>query len=275
MGKVDAFQQISLHRGELTATERRVADAIVANPEAFLQSTTTMAAQNAGVSQSTVSRFCQKVGYESFADFRMNLMVSLSSNTPQQERDGGHDPADYLCDMLRATDSALKAGVLEGLAERIVSADKVFTSGGGLSAPPALTLSLGLLKYNVPCYYMECGQEMIHMHVAGAKDLVVLFSSKNDTHRMFLNVIDEMTPSRRPHTIMVSHSAAHPLRRLVDEFLVLPTWQTERYPVYIEPMTSMLAFCSLLMVCVSQKRGRDPEMLPPIVNGRRLGRTLG
>ena len=108
------------------------------------------------------------------------------------------------------------------------------------------------------------------MHVAGADDLVIVFSSKNDTQRMFLNFMQDRPRLRRPHVVMVSHSAVHPLRKLVDEFVVLPTWQTERYPVYIEPMTSMLAFCSILMIWVSRKTGQDPEMLPPIVNGRRV-----
>lgn len=268
---MDAFQQMALHRDELTSTERLVADAVVSDPESFLQSTTTMAARHAAVSQSTVSRFCQKVGYESFADFRMNLMLSLSANTPQAADIGKHDPIEYLCDMTRATERALKKGSVDELAEKILGARTTFTTGGGLSAPPALTLSMELLKYGVPCYFMQNGQEMIHMHVAGSDDLVILFSSKNDTQRMLLNVLRETPKSRHPHTIMISHSSAHPLRRLVDEFVVLPTWQTERYPVYLEPITSMLVFCSILMISVSQRTGHDPEMLPPIVKGRRLG----
>lgn len=49
---------------------------------------------------------------------------------------------------------------------------------------------------------MECGQEMTNAHGAGADDVVVLFSSNNDTHRMSLNVIGETAPARRPHIVM-------------------------------------------------------------------------
>jgi len=268
---MDAFKQMRLHADELTPTERKVLDAVIDNPEAVLQSTTTMVARQIGVSQSAVSRFCQKAGYENFGDFRMNLMLSLSSSTPASAEDGSKDAVDYLCEMVRATNNALGEGVVEDLVGRIVSASTVYTGGAGLSSPPALMLSMELMKYKVPCYYMQGGQEMIHMHVAGPDDLILIFSSKNDTQRMLLNVICEMAAAKRPHTVMVSHTAAHPLRKMVDEFVVLPTWQTERYPVYIEPMTSMLAFCCILMASVSRQAGNDPEMLPPIVNGKRRG----
>ena len=266
---MDAFQQMRLHESELTPSERRVFDAVLASPESFLQSSSTIVAKNFGVSQSAVSRFCQKVGFDSFGSFQMSLMLTLSTgDADPHERDRG-DGVEYLCDMMRATAQAVRPEVLDALSDRILSSRRVFTTGGGLSAPPALILSMDLLKYNVPCFYMQSGQEMIHMHVAGPDDLVIVFSSKNDTQRMFLNSLDEVPRGRRPHVVMVSHSAAHPLRKLVDELVVLPTWQTERYPVYIEPMTSMVDFCSILMVSVSQKTGKDPKAMPPFVNGAR------
>ncbi|MCI6273516.1 MAG: MurR/RpiR family transcriptional regulator [Coriobacteriaceae bacterium] len=266
---MDAFEQMRLHAEDLTPTERKVLDAVMDNPEGILQSTTTMAAQHIGVSQSAVSRFCQKVGYENFGDFRMNLLLSLSSSTPTSGPRESQEAIDYLCDMMRATSGALDKDVVANLTERILSSKAVYTAGAGLSSPPALMLSMELLKYEIPCYCMPSGQEMIYMHVASPDDLIVIFSSKNDTQRVLLNVIQEMSAQRRPHTVMISHTAAHPLRKAADEFILLPTWQTERYPVYIEPMTSMLAFCSILMVEVSRRTGSDPEMLPSIVNGRR------
>lgn len=258
---MDAFQQMSLHKAELTPTEIRVLDAVRDNPEAFLQSSTTVVAKSIGVSQSAVSRFCQKVGYDSFGGFQMGLMASLSANTSRNDNAEPSSPVDCLCKMVHATEEAVGASTFDALASRIIKARTVFTTGGGLSAPPALTLSLDLLKYNVPCFFMENGQEMIHMHVSGPEDLVIIFSSKNNTHQLFLDVMRDTPASRKPHLVMVSHSSTHPLRKLVDEFILLPTWQTERYPVYIEPMTSMLDFCSLLMVAVSQKAEGRPQPL--------------
>ena len=265
---MDAFQQMRLHEDELTPTEHRVYEAVVESPESFLQSSTTIVARQFGVSQSAVSRFCQKVGFDSFGDFQMNLMLTLSTNTPAPPGDAERDPVEYLCDMTRATRDAVGAATIQELVERTLSARSVFTTGGGLSEPPALMLSMVLLKYNVACHFVPAGQDMLNMHVAGPDDLLVIFSSKNDSQRMVLSYLQDRPRERRPHTVMVSHSATHPLRKSVDEFVLLPTWQTERYPVYIEPMTSMLAFCSIFMMGVSQATGHDPEPLGPIVNGR-------
>lgn len=263
---MDAFLQMRLHESELTPTERRVLDAVLESPESFLQSSTTIVARQIGVSQSAVSRFCRKVGFDSFGEFQMNLMLTLSTNTPSSSSDH-ENPVEYLCDMTRAVSEAVSEADMDALAERILAARGVLTTGGGLSEAPALMLSLELLKYNVPCHNVPCGQEMVHMHVTEADDLVVIFSSKNDTQRMLLNFLQDRPRSRRPHVVMVTHSAVHPLRKLVDELIVLPTWQTDRYPVYIEPMTLMLAFCSILMIHVSRRTGRGPEALPPVADG--------
>lgn len=265
---MNAFQQMRLHEGELTPTEHKVYDAVIQSPESFLQSSTTIVARQIGVSQSAVSRFCQKVGYDSFGDFQMNLMLTLSTNTPSPTDGEERDPVEYLCDMTRATYDAVGREALDSLIGRVLGARIVFTTGSGLSEPPALMLSMELLKYNVACHFVPTGQDMLNMHVAGPDDLLLIFSSKNDSQRMVLRYLRDRPPERRPHTVMISHSATHPLRRHVDEFLLLPTWQTERYPVYIEPMTSMLAFCSIFMIGVSQATGHDPETLGPVNDGR-------
>ena len=101
---MDAFQQMSSNERKLTPTEHLIFEAITADPESFVQSTTTMAAQYAGVSQSAISRFCQKIGYDTFSEFRMDLMLSLSTHTPTQTASQEKNPIEYLCNMVRATD---------------------------------------------------------------------------------------------------------------------------------------------------------------------------
>ena len=264
---MDAFQQMSSNERKLTPTEHLIFEAITADPESFVQSTTTMAAQYAGVSQSAISRFCQKIGYDTFSEFRMDLMLSLSTHTPTQTASQEKNPIEYLCNMVRATDISVKKEVFRNLTKRIIRSGKVITTGGGLSAPPALMLSMELLKYKIPCYFAQNGQDMIYMHVVNPDDLIIIFSSKNDTQRLLINIIQDLPKNRRPYVVLVSHSATHPLKKYADDFILLPTWQTERYPVYIEPMTSMLAFCSIVMLSISKLSKKDPEPLPPIISG--------
>lgn len=265
---MNVIEQLASYSSSFTPTDRRIYEAVLREPEYFIQSTTTLAASYVGVSQSAISRFCQKVGFESFGDFRTSLLLSIAQaeNSTPQDPDG--DPSIYLCSMIKATEKAIPKKRITELCDRILGARMVYTTGGGLSSPPAQMLSLELLKYNVPCYNIPTGGEMVQMHTATAEDLLIIFSTKNDTQRLLLNVLQETPHKKRPRTIMITHTSAHPLKSLVDETFVLPTWQTERYPIYLEPMTSMLFFCSLLMVSVSQRIGKDPVMLPPLVGGK-------
>ncbi len=267
---MNALQQMQMHSDSFTPTDRRIYVALIADPNFFFQCTTTMAAQHVGVSQSAISRFCQKVGFESFGDFRTSLLLSLSQNSQEQPQKDDGDAAGYLCTLIQATSREVSLQRRREICRRILDAQTVYTTGGGLSAPPAQTLALELLKHNVRCYYIDSGNEMLYMHAAAADDLVIVFSSKNDTQRTLLNVLQETPEKRRPKTLMVAHTAAHPLRKYVDDLILLPTWQSEGLPVYIEPMTSMLAFSSLIMAEISQMLGRSPATLPPLIAGEPL-----
>ena len=265
---MNTLQQMQMYSDSFTPTDRRIYDVLLADPNFFFQCTTTMAAQHVGVSQSAISRFCQKVGFESFGDFRTSLLLSLSQNTQETPREATGDAADYLCALIQATSREVSPRRRTEICRRILDAHTVYTTGGGLSAPPAQTLALELLKHNLRCYCIDSGDEMLYMHAASADDLVIVFSSKNDTQRTLVNVLQETPEKRRPKTLMVAHTAAHPLRKYVDDLVLLPTWQSEGLPVYIEPMTSMLAFSSLIMAEISQMLGRSPATLPPLIAGR-------
>ncbi len=69
-------------RGELRKSDRKVADAILADPHHILNATVADTAQAADVSQPTVIRFCTAVGCNGFQDFKLRLAQALALGTP-------------------------------------------------------------------------------------------------------------------------------------------------------------------------------------------------
>lgn len=62
----------------LTRTERRVADLVLADPAAALETATARLAESAQVSQPQVIRFCRAIGFEGVASFKRALCASLA-----------------------------------------------------------------------------------------------------------------------------------------------------------------------------------------------------
>ena len=70
----------------LGATHRRVADAIVADPEWAVQASVETIAARAGISAPTVVRFARAVGCEGVRDLKLKLAGSLALGTPYLHR---------------------------------------------------------------------------------------------------------------------------------------------------------------------------------------------
>lgn len=249
---MDIFSRIELHKEALTPSERAVYDIVTKDPGAVLGSTSTELAAHYDVSQSAISRFCQKVGYEGYGDFRISLHHSLANKPFAGEKDGVPiDPIECQCELLRATSSSLPRRRLDALARQVVQADNVYSLGSGQSSVPARMLSNLLPQSFVRTRYVEFGEDIDVLHCTTDRDLAFVFSSKNPTYRDFLTTASTTSQSHRLRTILVTHTASHPLKKLCDDAVVLPTWSSAGLPVYIEPMMSMITFCALLSTAVS------------------------
>lgn len=69
-------------RSELRKSDRKVADAVLADPRQVLSATVADMAARAGVSQPTVIRFSVAVGCTGYGDFKLRLAQSLALGTP-------------------------------------------------------------------------------------------------------------------------------------------------------------------------------------------------
>ncbi|MCE2594365.1 MurR/RpiR family transcriptional regulator [Motilimonas cestriensis] len=80
----DVLASIRSVRNSLTASAQRVADFILENPQQVTNLSTSELANSSGVGEASLIRFCKKIGYSGFQEFKMLLAVSLAKNkTPQ------------------------------------------------------------------------------------------------------------------------------------------------------------------------------------------------
>ena len=83
-------QRIRSHYPQLTRTERRVADVVLADPSSIPETATARLAEAAQVSQPQVIRFCRSMGFEGLSSFKRALTASLALGQEQPETDGWH-----------------------------------------------------------------------------------------------------------------------------------------------------------------------------------------
>lgn len=83
---MDVLLRVRQSRDRLSASERRVADTVLADPELVRTSTIMRLADVSEASQSTVARFCQSLGYPGYREFRLDVIAALSRDQAQRVR---------------------------------------------------------------------------------------------------------------------------------------------------------------------------------------------
>jgi DNA-binding MurR/RpiR family transcriptional regulator len=169
----------------LTPAERRVADALLADPTLLAFGTVSDLADRVGTSRPTIVRFATKLGFDGYPALQATARSGLSRqlSTPRERvRDSDatiRGDLLTLAESLRTLEHVVASGALKDLATRVVSAQTVWIATGETSRAAAFTLlsGLGIVRPNV--HLLEeysLGRDLVG---AGSGDLGVI----SDFHR--------------------------------------------------------------------------------------------
>lgn len=250
---MNIWEKIKACESELTPKELEVYRLLLEHTTLFCTSTAGNLAMRFNIAQSTLSRFCQKVGYEGFSDFRLDLAIATATQGVNKTVSGeAHDFGRSFMDLSNDVLEIIPENQLNLLAQRIAQAPDIYITGTSSSHVPAHLLSLRLLLFNLHSHLIEPGFEIEYMRVIRPTDVVILFSAENPTHRDFLSFVSEMPAQKRPYIVLVANTQHHPLRRKVNEVIVLPRSSQDRYLNRLDISISQMVFSYMLLSQVGQ-----------------------
>ncbi|MDU5141096.1 MAG: MurR/RpiR family transcriptional regulator [Paenibacillus dendritiformis] len=87
----------------LTKSEKKVADIVLKDPETAVFYTITDLSKQAEVGDTSVIRFCRKLGYSGYQEFKLSLAQNLG--TVEEQISGALEPGVILYDRLQKTPS--------------------------------------------------------------------------------------------------------------------------------------------------------------------------
>jgi DNA-binding MurR/RpiR family transcriptional regulator len=169
-----------------TPAERRVAEAILAEPDAIVLASISEVAGRSNGSEAAVSRFARKIGYGSFAEFKLALSRDLV--TPNQaiyeevELDDDVETvvAKVAAGNIRAIDDAVRTldqAVLAEAARRISAANRVGFFGFGGSAVAAQDAMNHFIRALGSAFHLvDSHEQTVWAALAGPGDVLLLAS---------------------------------------------------------------------------------------------------
>lgn len=264
MGTGNVFETISQQYYELTASEKKTADYLMAHQEESQYMSIAELAEESGVAEATVSRFCRRLGYKGYNAFKLaiaNSTAHLQSGAPAVADTEG-DSLEEVARRLYAVDSAALAQTLELLdydavrkaADLLEHAERVCCMGQGgsmlIASEAAHLFSAASGKFFA---VSDSHMQMIRAANMGERDAVLFFSYSGATRDMVETL--QVARERGAHILLITRFPKSPGGALAD--VVLRCGANES-PLQIGSVAAKLAQLFLLDVLFAEFCRRAP-----------------
>ncbi|HET7064973.1 MAG TPA: MurR/RpiR family transcriptional regulator [Rudaea sp.] len=246
--------KIRAERDQMSAIERRIADFIVENAHLLRDYSSQQLANALKISQSSVVKFSQKLGFKGYPDLKYSIGDSLArgdggegnANAEPARRDPHAALAESLWHRKAQAEQETRLinppGTLDAIAALIGKAGKVFIIGLGEDGIPARAFAMRLSLLDVlTVHHFDAVLMTASIAAAAANDVLLVFSEHGA--QPALSQISRQFSERRGKVISVTRHSANPLRAHADQSLLVSA-HDER--VHIEPLLYQSALRHLL-----------------------------
>lgn len=235
------LSKIHMAYEQMTPTDKKIADAVLADPEIFTRLDTADISEQYGFSQPALTRFAQKIGYSGYAEFRYD--IARNKNTLAE------DTADVTLSsetarMLAKTEEMYPAEILEEIAAEIGTARHVFVTGYHRSRASAQLMNTALLNFRYSSEMIPFDEVFKLDSYCRKDDMLIVFSVRSSIYTSFLKSLSEC--ENKPKVMLVTCTAKHESAKYCDRVIVLPDRKSIRSPLDPDPAITNIFFINLL-----------------------------
>lgn len=216
MDKTITFMEKTIN---LTESEYIVYELLLKDPYVFRASTATEISSRYNISQSSISRFCQKLGFNGFSDFRLSSATEILT---EDINDDSRIFSQNLFEISKIIEQSVSNDELNIILNKIYSSKKIYTSGYASSSLAAKVLYFNLMILGFNAINIEPATETETLRIMNRDDIIFIFSMSNPSHRDFFNILEGLSSNKRPYTILVAGTNNHPFKNYVDCFISIP-----------------------------------------------------
>ncbi len=218
---MSTFVKIKALRQSLSSSEAKLADFTLNSANAIRNLSSVELAKVVGVSQSSVVKFSQKLGYKGFPAFKLAVIDALNDETSEPKLHGKitlNDSLEQIAEKLLSSKLAVltetknlnDAPAFEQAVSLLKSAKRILICGLGGSALVAKDFSYKLQKLGMPAIAEPDGHaQLSYVSTFGKGDLVIAISESGVT-REIAEVVKQ-AKHNNSHVISVTKFGSNPV----------------------------------------------------------------
>lgn len=241
---------LSNKRDALSPSERRVADHVLADPEAVIRMSIATLAKTVGVSQPTVLRFVRAIGLSSYPELKLQTGQSLASGTPYVHSDVMYGDSiqsvsDKIIDSSTYTLTVLRRSIDQEALERVIQtlaeAPRIDCFGTGAARILALEAQQKLMRFGIPVIsYDDTHIQRLAAATLRPGDVALCFSHTG----MVKDTVTMARKARECGAKVISITKAN--TALADASDIVLAIDTHENTEIYAPMTSRVAHATLI-----------------------------
>jgi DNA-binding MurR/RpiR family transcriptional regulator len=205
----------------LTPTERRIAEAVLAEPTLLAFGTVSALAERVGTSRPTIVRFAVKLGFEGYSDLQAHIRRGMShelSRPSQRIRQAEDSPTESarmsMETALASMFDRIDSDALDVIVSRLASADNVWVVSGETSMAGAHTLVSGLSIIRGGVRLLEPHSAGVTLAESSSRDVAVVLDFRR--YRTEAIRAAQVLAERRVDIVAITDGPLSPLASLTD-----------------------------------------------------------
>lgn len=252
---MDIFATLQEEKERLSQSESRIADILINDFEFAVNASIIELAGKADVSPPTVTRFCRRLGCESFSDFKVQLArtayVGMRYLKPEPK---SQEPGDVAQDIISKAQNALfllhrslDIAAIEQAADRLAAAEMIYAFGsGGNSSMIAGELQNRLFRLGLRITSSSDHSMQLMMAAAAKASDVIVGSSFSGRNTELVRAFTLAREAKVP-TIALTQSGS-PVALAAD--IIVPVDLPEGNNIY-RPTSTRIAYLALVDILAS------------------------
>jgi len=210
--------------GNMSVTERRIADFVLNSPEKIMFSSVTQVAEELEIAQSSITRFCQTIGLRGYQE----LKIRIAQSSEQPARPGGDSEEEASLSKKLAQISAnsildasmsIDQEALDEAVELLAAARKIVVFGLGESGPMAQLLKIKLMGQGLTAdAHVDVHLQAISAAHVESSDVAIGISQEGSTK----DIVSALRAARAngAKTICITGQGKSPITEVSDLKLV-------------------------------------------------------
>ena len=225
----------------MTPNDRKIAEAVLDEPEVFARYDTANISERFGFSQPSLTRFAKKIGYSGYAEFKYDIARSKNAIS-----DASDDVtlARETSRLLEKTEELFTEDVMRKTVEVLENTKRIFCTGYHRSRAMAELMNTALINYRYNSQAIPY-DEVFKLDVFSQKtDLLIIFSVSSAIYKDIVKRLKECDNS--PQIMLICCVDKHPIASLCDYVITLPNRRTISSPLTPDPSITTIFWINLL-----------------------------